>query len=83
MPPEEWDLEVSHGMFAMVEGCCRYQVLPLVAQINVLKGFTWRCDRPRLPQNLYGRIVPGSDDADVDGVSNYDAFKRGTDPCAQ
>jgi len=32
--------------------------------------------------NEYGTIVPGDDDADDDGVSNADEFRRGTDPCA-
>ena len=33
------------------------------------------------PQNAYGQIVPGDDDADDDGATNHDEFVRGTDPC--
>ena len=35
-----------------------------------------------LPHEVYGRIVPGDGDADDDGISNLEEFKRGTDPCA-
>ena len=35
-----------------------------------------------LPQDNYGRITPGDDDADDDGVTNFEELTRGTDPCA-
>ena len=33
-------------------------------------------------QENYGVIVPGNNDADHDGLSNLEEFKRGMDPCA-
>ena len=35
-----------------------------------------------LPQDNYGVVIEGTDDADDDGVSNVEEYRRGTDPCA-
>jgi len=39
----------------------------------------WRDEA--LPQDNYGVITPGNDDADSDGATNLEEFEQGTDPC--
>jgi len=35
-----------------------------------------------LPRDDFGGIIPGNNDADGDGLTNLEEYKRGTDPCS-